>query len=289
MIVAGFNFSTVHHIRYVSDHGYDGYKSVCQRKLLSGHTCTPPARSSAPCLLEWRANRKRFNTALEFTMPDGETMTAGVESWTRCHTVASALLSERGIAECNGWTVALDNDQRNGFDYVFDAISEVETPPAYPGGKQPHQPPSSPPQPPPPMTAPVSKVRLGSGVYSFFSFGFVSAPSHDRSSEYLCHAPTRVFILYSDIPRVPISNGSSKRSISLVRFLRNYRAVTPGRVSRILGFSYPLRSAVSSPFSRTKGLIQRFPTIFFQTYKIYTLFFTYTKPFIIKTLCLYFH
>ncbi|XP_050539166.1 unconventional myosin-XV isoform X10 [Daktulosphaira vitifoliae] len=120
-------------LKYVSDHGYDGYKSICQRKLLSGHTCTPPARSSPPCLLEWRANRKRFNTALEFSMPDGETMTAGVESWTRCHTVASALLSERGIAECNGWTIALDNDQRNGFDYVFDAISEVEMPPGFPG------------------------------------------------------------------------------------------------------------------------------------------------------------
>jgi len=139
--------------RYVSDHGYDGYKNVCQRKLLSGHTCTPPARSSAPCLLEWRANQKRFNTALEFAMPDGETMTAGVESWTRCHSVASALLAERGIAECSGWTVALDNDQRNGFDYVFDSISEVETPPGYPVGKQP---PHSP-QPSSPMT-PISKV-----------------------------------------------------------------------------------------------------------------------------------
>jgi len=86
-------------------------------------------------------------------MPDGETMTASVESWTRCHTVASALLAERGVAECNGWTVALDNDQRNGFDYVFDAISEVEMPPGYPG-KQPtaHQPLPSP-------TAPVSKVQ----------------------------------------------------------------------------------------------------------------------------------
>lgn len=142
--------------RYVSDHGYDGYKSVCQRKLLSGHTCTPPARSSAPCLLEWRANRKRFNTALEFTMPDSETMTAGVESWTRCHTVASALLADRGVAECNGWTVALDNDQRNGFDYIFDAISEVEMPPGYPVGKQ--APPLS------PQPSPVSKVSLTKNI-----------------------------------------------------------------------------------------------------------------------------
>lgn len=133
--------------RYVSDHGYDGYKGVCQRKLLSGHTCTPPARSSAPCLLEWRANRKRFNTALEFAMPDAETMTASVESWTRCHSVAAALLADRGVAECHGWTVALDNDQRNGFDYVFDAISEVEAPPGFPGKPSPQ-----------PQIAPVSKV-----------------------------------------------------------------------------------------------------------------------------------
>lgn len=149
--------------RYVSDHGYDGYKGVCQRKLLSGHTCTPPARSSAPCLLEWRANRKRFNTALEFAMPDGETMTAGVESWTRCHTAATALLAERGVAECNGWTVALDNDQRNGFDYVFDAISEVEMPPGYPGKHPVHQ------QPMPSSSVPASKVDT---VFFFFSFLF---------------------------------------------------------------------------------------------------------------------
>lgn len=88
-------------------------------------------------------------------MPDGETMTASVESWTRCHTAASALLADRGIAECNGWTVALDNDQRNGFDYVFDAISEVEMPPGYPGKTAP---PHSP-QPTAPMS-PVVKVRV---------------------------------------------------------------------------------------------------------------------------------
>lgn len=83
-------------------------------------------------------------------------MTAGVESWTRCHTVASALLAERGIAECNGWTVALDNDQRNGFDYVFDAISEVEIPPGYPGKQTNYlSQPSSP-------MSPVSKVHQDS-------------------------------------------------------------------------------------------------------------------------------
>lgn len=92
-------------------------------------------------------------------------MTAGVESWTRCHTVASALLAERGIAESSGWTVALDNDLRNGFDYVFDAISEVEMPPGYPG-KQPSQPPQSP-------TSPVSKVYIPNHIISILEIKYL--------------------------------------------------------------------------------------------------------------------
>lgn len=106
-------------------------------------------------------------------MSDGETMTAGVESWTRCHAVASALLAERGVAECHGWTVALDNDQRNGFDYVFDAISEVEMPPGYPGKQAgaPHQ--------PSPMS-PVSKVTEPSNTGGNHKSVWVSGGSDER-------------------------------------------------------------------------------------------------------------
>lgn len=50
-------------LKYVSDHGYNGYKSICQQKLLQSHNQW--ARSYPPCLLEWRANRKKVHTAVQ--------------------------------------------------------------------------------------------------------------------------------------------------------------------------------------------------------------------------------
>jgi len=59
--------------RFVSDHGYNGYKAVCQRKLLqSSRIEWQLARNYPPCLLEWRANRKRVNMALQIYFADGE-------------------------------------------------------------------------------------------------------------------------------------------------------------------------------------------------------------------------
>ncbi|KAJ8897656.1 hypothetical protein PR048_003005 [Dryococelus australis] len=58
--------------RYVSDHGYDGYKALCQRKLLqSARVESNLARNYPPCLLEWRSNRKRVNMALTTECADG--------------------------------------------------------------------------------------------------------------------------------------------------------------------------------------------------------------------------
>jgi hypothetical protein len=59
--------------RYVSDFGYNGYKAVCQRKLLqSSRIEWQLARNYPPCLLEWRANRKRVNMALQIYFADGQ-------------------------------------------------------------------------------------------------------------------------------------------------------------------------------------------------------------------------
>ena len=59
--------------RYVSDHAYNGYKAYCQNKLLqciSPEPCLP--RSYPPCLLEWKAAKKRANMAIEGVFPDGK-------------------------------------------------------------------------------------------------------------------------------------------------------------------------------------------------------------------------
>lgn len=50
-------------LKYVSDYGYNGYKAICQRKLLQSHNLW--ARSYPACLLEWKANRKKVNMALQ--------------------------------------------------------------------------------------------------------------------------------------------------------------------------------------------------------------------------------
>ncbi|XP_014248612.2 unconventional myosin-XV isoform X2 [Cimex lectularius] len=120
-------------LKYVSDHGYNGYKYVCQRKLLESQNQWP--RSHTPSLLEWRANRKRVNMALQLHFSDGETVMTAVDSWTHCESACRQALTERSILENNGWTVSLDNTESSGIDYIFDAISVLELPPAFPTHK----------------------------------------------------------------------------------------------------------------------------------------------------------
>lgn len=75
---------------------------------------------------------------LQLQFADGESVITDVDSWTRCESICEAVLSEKGIAECHGWTLGLDNneDQRNGLDYVFDVISEMELPQGFPIQRQ---------------------------------------------------------------------------------------------------------------------------------------------------------
>lgn len=123
-------------LKYVSDHAYNGYKQICQRKLLQSHNQW--SRQCPPSLLEWRANRKRVNMALQLNFADGESIMTSVESWSRCGSLAAAVLAERGVSECQGWTLSLERggsrsqDQRNGLDYVLDCVSEMESAPHFP-------------------------------------------------------------------------------------------------------------------------------------------------------------
>ncbi|XP_021936980.1 unconventional myosin-XV-like isoform X3 [Zootermopsis nevadensis] len=133
-------------LKYVSDHGYNGYKAVCQRKLLqSSRIEWQLARNYPPCLLEWRANRKRVNMALQIYFADGEMVSVPVESWTGAEELCGRAVWERGITESLGWTLCLstgtDNvdssmdgliKEINGLDYVLDLIAEMELAPAFP-------------------------------------------------------------------------------------------------------------------------------------------------------------
>ncbi|GFR25205.1 unconventional myosin-XV [Trichonephila clavata] len=124
-------------LKYVSDHAYDGYKAHCQRKLLQGQKLEPEGRRTyPPSLLEWKSNTRRTNMALEAKFADGGSMYGPVESLTTGEEFAASLLKARGIDDCYGWTVDLDDDgdlyELNGYDYVLDLIAETEVPPAFP-------------------------------------------------------------------------------------------------------------------------------------------------------------
>lgn len=61
--------------RYVSDFAYNGYKPVCQHKLIlaiqKSQQGSETARTFPPCLLEWTASRERANMALDIYCFDG--------------------------------------------------------------------------------------------------------------------------------------------------------------------------------------------------------------------------
>lgn len=94
------------------------------------------ARQFPPTVLEWRANKKRVNMALEVTCHDGETNHVPIESMATAQNFAGRVLKDRGIKETQGWSVALEDGEEyvelNGDDFVLDAIGELELPPAFP-------------------------------------------------------------------------------------------------------------------------------------------------------------
>lgn len=56
----------------------------------------PLARNYPPCVLEWRANRKRVHMALPVSLPDEETVMAAADSWTTCEELAGHVVREKG-------------------------------------------------------------------------------------------------------------------------------------------------------------------------------------------------
>ena len=66
-------WSAVPTCRYVSDVGINGYKWLCQHKVLQSANLEPQLSRIYPtCFLEWRAIQRKANMALEVKFPDGE-------------------------------------------------------------------------------------------------------------------------------------------------------------------------------------------------------------------------
>ncbi|PVD39191.1 hypothetical protein C0Q70_01819 [Pomacea canaliculata] len=125
-------------LKFVSDVAVNGYKIVCQHKVLQSANLAPQlSRVYPPCFLEWRAIQRKASMALEAKFPDDISVIGHVESWTSGELFTSHLLKQRGLTEnTQGWTVILQEDferyELMGYDYVLDLISEIEIAPGFP-------------------------------------------------------------------------------------------------------------------------------------------------------------
>lgn len=124
-------------LKYVSDTAVEGLDVLCQHKLLNSFNYDS-TRYYPPTLLEKIATRERCHMALNVTLPTGYTATGHVHSWTTAEELAEGILRQRGVSNdsSRGWTVSLlerhDSFELSGYDYVLDAIGEMEVVPYFP-------------------------------------------------------------------------------------------------------------------------------------------------------------
>nr|XP_033770854.1 unconventional myosin-XV [Geotrypetes seraphini] len=131
-------------LKYVSDYAYNGYKAVCQHKLMQAMKKTQrwpeTARTYPPSLLEWTANRERANMALEVHCFDGVQLSCPIHSWTVGEELVRHVLRHRRVTDtCNGWSISMKERSQwaelAGHDYILDLISDLELPRNFPKQK----------------------------------------------------------------------------------------------------------------------------------------------------------
>ncbi|GAA6073483.1 unconventional myosin-XV, partial [Tachysurus ichikawai] len=132
-------------LKFVSDYAMNGFKSVCQHKLLQAmQKCQPgleAARTYPLSLLEWTANRKKAHMALQVHCTDGMSLLCPVHSWTSGEDLGRDVLLHRGVSSesCCGWSILMKEVgqwvELEGHDYVMDLVCDLELLPGFPKQK----------------------------------------------------------------------------------------------------------------------------------------------------------